>query len=250
MIDRQGLKCFIILSKEVAQMFFRTSDDTKRQLLLFPETGMGYQVITGRIAGGSDKEYVIYNSELIIESNKLTEFRQRVNNLGYSTIRNEAKSVFFERDTIALIPRRDITGARILSDSERINKHRHPNGRSAIDNKKEPANGKDVFVRLTAFENDIRIDRENRKLTPGTYTTTYNDYRVCLNYNDDPIDRYALPNSTPIKWAFYVKPIKSDILQEGIVQPAFGHDGGGIEVYFEEGTSQNTLFDKKPYGRQ
>lgn len=66
---------------------------------------------------------------------------------------------------------------------------------------------------------------------------------------DDPIDRYALPNDEIIKWAFYIQPKKDDILQRGIVQPAFGHDGGGLEVFFEYGTSEKSYFDKRPYGK-
>ena len=40
-----------------------------------------------------------------------------------------------------------------------------------------------------------------------------------------------------------------DSLQRGIVQPAFGHEGGGIEAYFEYGTSKETLLFKREYGK-
>jgi hypothetical protein len=36
-------------------------------------------------------------------------------------------------------------------------------------------------------------------------------------------------------------------LQLGIVQPAFDHEDGGIETYFENGTSNDTYFQKKSY---
>ncbi|OGL43488.1 MAG: hypothetical protein A2W05_09020 [Candidatus Schekmanbacteria bacterium RBG_16_38_10] len=94
----------------------------------------------------------------------------------------------------------------------------------------------------------MRIDFENKKLRPGTYTTTNSDYLACVRFSDDPIDRYALPNDEEIKWAFYVQPKTKDVLQRGIVQPAFGHDGGGIEIFFENGTSNNTYLDKRSYG--
>jgi hypothetical protein len=60
--------------------------------------------------------------------------------------------------------------------------------------------------------------------------------------------RYALPNDEQIQWAFYIRPKVGDTLQRGVVQPAYGHDGGGIEAYFENGTSDDTYFDKKEYG--
>ncbi len=34
-------------------------------------------------------------------------------------------------------------------------------------------------------------------------------------------------------WAFFIKPKKNDIFQFGVVQPAFGHLGGGVEAYFD-----------------
>ena len=86
-------------------------------------------------------------------------------------------------------------------------------------------------------------------MRPGSYTTTETDYQDCVSTNDDPIDRYALPNDESIKWSFYIRPKTSDTLQRGIVQPAFSHQGGGIEAYFEQGTSDNTYFDKKEYGK-
>ncbi len=94
-----------------------------------------------------------------------------------------------------------------------------------------------------------RIDSVNKKLKPGSFTTTEQDYKDCVATNDEPIDRYALPNDESIKWAFYIKPKTSDILQRGIVQPAFDHEGGGIEAYFENGTSNGTYYLKKTYGQ-
>ncbi len=138
---------------------------------------------------------------------------------------------------------------RVLTESKRKDKERQSGGKGATDNSGENADGKEMFVRLSAYENDKRIDFNNKKLKPGTYTTTKVDYLTCVRVADDPIDRYALPNDEEIKWSFYVQPKTNDFLQRGIVQPAFGHDGGGIEVYFENGTPNNTYLDKKSYGK-
>jgi hypothetical protein len=58
-----------------------------------------------------------------------------------------------------------------------------------------------------------------------------------------------LPNEEEIKWAFYIKPKSSDTLQRGIVQPAFDHAGGGIECYFDKGSSKDTYIEKREYGK-
>lgn len=119
--------------------------------------------------------------------------------------------------------------------------------KGAIDNPVEFANGEEVFVRLSAFDNDRRIDKENRCLRPGSFTTTEADYLVCKYLSDDPIERYALPNNDEIKWAFYIQPVGTDTLQRGTVQPANGKRGGGKEAYFEKGTAKGTFFERTKY---
>ena len=119
--------------------------------------------------------------------------------------------------------------------------HRKSGGRGAIDNDKEQASGEEVFVRLSAYEDDRRVDFIRKRLRDGSFTTTKDDYLTCKGYKDDPVDRYALPNDEEIKYAYHVKPISSDNFQRGIVQPAFEHCGGGEEAYFEKGTSDDTL---------
>lgn len=232
-------------------MIFKAYTSDQRQFLSLPETGMGYQIIEAKRYGKTLKDrFVVYNSELVIDlDSTFSDFKRQIITEGYSRILNKAESLPIETSTISLVARSQITEFRILTESKKKDKGRHSGGRGAADNPKEPADGKEIFVRLSAYENDKRIDFENKKLRPGTYTTTNSDYFACVRFSDDPIDRYALPNDEEIKWAFYVQPKTNDVLQRGIVQPAFGHDGGGIEIFFEDGTSNNTYLDKRPYGK-
>ena len=116
-----------------------------------------------------------------------------------------------------------------------------------IHQKKELANGVEVFTRLSAYDDDKRIDKSNKKLLPGSYTTTKDDYMYCKKNGLDPVDRYALPSDEPITWAFHIRPLNVDSLQRGVVEPANNHKGGGIEDYFEQGTSNNTFLEQSPY---
>ena len=81
----------------------------------------------------------------------------------------------------------------------------------------------------------------------GSYTTTEEDYLLCKNNDDDPIDRYALPNNESIKWVFYIRPDSNDQYRPGIVQPANNHSGGGEEALFDQGTSNETYIERKSY---
>jgi hypothetical protein len=129
----------------------------------------------------------------------------------------------------------------IVNESKEITK------RGAIENPIENADGEEVFVRLSAFENDRRIDKINKCLRPGSYTTTTEDYINCKKKGLDPIEYYALPNNDKIKYAFHIQPKKTDTLQRGIVQPANGKQGGGKEAYFAKGTAPGTFLKQTPY---
>jgi len=119
--------------------------------------------------------------------------------------------------------------------------------KGALDNPVEPADGNEMFVRLSAFDDDKRIDKVNRCLRPGSFTTTFEDYSLCKLTSDKPIERYALPNNDEIKFAFYIQPEMSETLQRGRVQPAYSKRGGGIEAYFAKGTSYGTFKNQTPY---
>ncbi len=215
-----------------------------------PETGMGYQIIEAARYGHTEiKKYVVYNSQVAV--NLDTEFKSYKRELfseGFSKILNKSNELILASNTIRVLSKAEVIQTKAIKFSEaKANKKRHTGDKGAKDNPKENANGIEVFVRLSAFEDDKRIDFEKKKLKPGSYTTTDKDYLECVATSDDPVDRYALPNDEQIKWAFYIKPKSNDTLQRGIVQPAFDHEGGGIEAYFENGTSDDTYLQKKPY---
>jgi len=230
-------------------MIYKASNAMIYDLLSLPETAMGYQVIDATRKGKYTKErFIVYNSELIVDfDDKFFESKRQIVSEGYSKIVSKAEYLSLEK--VTLVKKNEVKEVRVLTESKKKDKERQSGGKGATDNSRENADGKEMFVRLSAYENDRRIDFNNKKLYPGTYTTTKVDYLTCVRVADDPIDRYALPNGEEIKWSFYVQPKTNDLLQRGIVQPAFGHDGGGNEVYFENGTSNNTYLDKRPYGK-
>ena len=232
-------------------MIFKAWESDQSKFLSLPESGMGYQIIEAKLFRKTEKNrFVVYNSELIVDiDSQFLDFKRKIIMEGYSTILSKVEKLLIETSTISLVPRKQITEYRLLTESKKKEKGRHSGGKGAVDNPKEIASGVELFARLSAYENDKRIDFIKKKLKSGTFTTTNDDYNVCVRTNDDPIDRYALPNDETIKWTFYIQPKKDDILQRGIVQPAFGHDGGGIEAYFEYGTSGNTFLEKRAYGK-
>jgi hypothetical protein len=175
--------------------------------------------------------------------------KRKIINEGYRVMLNKATELMLDTNSIKVLNQSTIREFKTLSSFKKIYNKRYSGGKGATDSPKENANGNEIFVRVSAFEDDRRVDFVNKQLKTGTFTTTENDYKECVSTNDDPVDRYALPNDDKIKWSFYVKPKMIDTLQRGIVQPAFGHEGGGIEAYFENGTAKDTLLFKREYGK-
>jgi len=220
-------------------MYFKLSQSQEIDLLNHPETGMGYQIIEANKAGSYTREkFLVLNSELVIEMNGYeTQMISFLVNTGIQNIKAGAE----------LISLNSITVLNEKQFRNQANEPKSDNEKGALDNPIESADGKEIFVRLSAFDDDKRIDKVNKSLRPGSFTTTEDDYVVCKFMNDDPVERYALPNNDEIKFAFYIKPVKSDSMQRGRVQPANGKRGGGKEAYFANGTASGTFFDQTPY---
>lgn len=209
-----------------------------QELLKLRETGMGYQFIEAETGYyGTKNKYLVLNSQMIIDDTPqiLNEVKS-VFKGGYRTMLFSASEV--ELKNIRLVENLSNYRVKAFSASKQT---------GAIHQSIVFANGTEVFTRLSAYEDDFRVDTVNKKLVPGSFSTTFDDYQYCKNNNINPVERYALPNDEEIKWAFHIKPLKTDSLQRGIVEPANNQNGGGVEAYFEKGTSNNTFLEKTAY---
>jgi len=219
-------------------MYYKLLVGQQNELKSLPETGMGYQIIEARFSGEyTKKEFIVLNEELIVENNYLRkDYLREIFTKGFNlAIRN------------ALY--KDLREIKLKADSDTSNVYeRKSNKTGAKNNPLVSADGKTYYVRLSAYEDDKRIDVKNNCLLPGSYTTTKRDYEKCVNNNDDPVERYALPNDEVIEWAFHILPESKYQYRFGIVESAFGKRGGGEECYFENGTSFGTFKKKTNYG--
>ncbi len=228
-------------------MIYKAENKLIEELLNKPESGMGYQIIEAKRPFSRRREmFVVYNSEMVVELEDGLDFYKK--HPADESLVAEPPVTYGDKISLTGIdvikPRREDTGSIAGELSE---KRRYTNGKAALDNALVNASGKDTFVRLSAYYNDRRIDTVNKKLRPGSYTTTLADYLECKKQKDNPVDRYALPNVQPIAWAFYIEPKASDTYQEGIVQPANGRNGGGLEAFFARGTSDHTFLKTTIY---
>ena len=96
-----------------------------------------------------------------------------------------------------------------------------------------------MFKRFSAYENDHRITSDGG-LLPGTYATTEEDAKI-VRTGKEAVARYALPNPKPASNVWTIKPRKDTFIQFGIVEPAYGQPGGGVEVLFKDDTHAGTV---------
>lgn len=228
-------------------MIFKATYQFSNSLLALPESGMGYQIIDAYQEGDyRSQRFVVYNSDLVVELDSNFVFcKRRIVAESYTKLFSKADVISLNRPTI--VKREVMNTTRVFSQIKMSTNGRSNGTTGALDNPPKMGNGTDIFVRLSAYQDDKRIDFENKCLKAGSFTTTEMDYLTCKRYNDDPVDRYALPNDELIKWAFYIQPRSYDLYRTGVVQPANDKNGGGIEAYFDNGTSNGTYFDRKLY---
>ena len=221
-------------------MYYQLNASQENQLLNEPETGMGYQIIEASKAGEYLREkFIVLNTQAVIEIDGYEAIYIR------SIISEGIHRFKMKADVVTL------NSIKVLTEIQfrgiKVSEPKATKESGATENAVENANGIELFVRLSAFEDDKRVDKINKCLRAGSFTTTIDDYATCKKINDDPIERYALPNNDTIKFAFYILPKKTDTLQRGIVQPAYNKRGGGKEVYFANGTSKETYIKQTPF---
>ena len=144
------------------------------KLLSLPETGMGYQMFEAALYGRSQKsKYCAYNGELIIDlDNNFASNKRLVFSRHFSAILNETKSLAIETSSITILRKAQIVDTvknlalevKMMSESAKKDKNRYSGGKGAVDNTKENASGKEIFVRVSAYENDRRIDFTKKRL--------------------------------------------------------------------------------------
>lgn len=203
------------------------------RLLSQPESGMGFQMVDVTMADQRVERGVVYNADLLFFDKELKE---RSITESYERLLNEARSAAGMIREIRVVQPPTTSGARRVSES-RSTMGQKPG--PAKDAPKEKTQAGEVFMRFTAFANDRRV-RPDRSWSPGTYATTEADARN-VRTGRDAVARYALPNPAPASYRFTGKPHGTTVIQRGIVEPAFGQPGGGVEVIFPDGTQPATV---------
>ncbi len=195
-----------------------------------PESGMGYQTVEVEYQS-TKRKATVYNAELLMwEQEPRTMLVEAFETL-------ISKASVSETEFIKSI--RVISPPKVVVESIAGKLLKELRGIPATEGDSRKTKEKDVFMRFTAYVNDRRITAE-KGLLPGTYATTEADSRN-VKTGAEAVERYALPDPRPAKYRYRIDPLKDTVYREGIVQPAYGHKGGGVEVIFDNGTGKDTV---------
>lgn len=217
-------------------MVIKFTESLTTDLLQRPETGMGYQFVEVTTSGNEVRKGIVYNAELLVFEKEPGVGRIAAK---YTDLIEQAQS---SKDTVKRV--------RVLSRSEvqavyedgtvRFAASFGKNKSSgAADAPEEETTKSEVFNRFTAYRNDNRITPSGG-LVAGTYATTEQDAKN-VKTGEEAVERYALPNPQPAVHVFKIKPPEKTKVKRGVVQPAFGHKGGGVEILFTNGSPSHTV---------
>ncbi len=208
---------------------FRLSQEETLSLIQQPESGMGYQVVDAITADFKKKRGVVFNAELLVLDEDRQEDRIVMLRKSASEALRAARNTAGKFRSLSVV--RD--------DRTTVLSTRATKAGGASEAGSEKTKDGDRFYRFSAFENDRRVTAE-RGLLRGSYATTEEDGSRTKT-GKEAVERYALPNDDPASYRFSVKPEKDTKIHTGIVQPANGHQGGGVEVIFTDGTQKDTV---------
>ena len=209
-------------------MYHLSSEET-HTILRQPESGMGYQIVDARTTNYRTKRGVVFNAELLALDEETRSDRLMLSK-SYAQALRAAKSTVGQFRSLTVVQDYRTT---VLS------KRQVKAAGGANEATEEMSKEAEVFYRFSAFANDRRVTNE-KSLLPGTYATTEEDGDTIAT-GTEAVERYALPNTDPASYRFTIKPEKDTHLKKGIVEPANGHEGGGVEVIFTDGTQKDTV---------
>ncbi len=196
-----------------------------------PESGMGYQIVEAEYISRGIKKGVVYNAEIIVFED---EPRRIITEAQYQELVKAASTETSLIKSIRVIPPQPT----LMKSASQISEEK-PLGKPATEGEIEETEKGEIFKRFTAYKNDRRITARG-SLLRGTYATTEEDARN-VKTGKEAVERYALPNPKPAIYRFTIEPEEDTKIKKGIVQPAYGHKGGGVEVIFVDGTTDNTV---------
>lgn len=217
----------------------KISDYYKNLLVKLDEYGMGFQIGSIITTNGIKIRGVILNATVLCPMDEYEQVSELTYKYEYA-IRSSTiisiKEIYLEKRSLTKIKK--ISRMKVFSEGRYVERI-YDSAVPARDAEISYTFSGDIYKRFSAYENDFRVTAD-KGLTPGTFGTTEEDAKN-IKTGMDAIARYALENKMSANKVFTIKPPQNTKLKQGIVEPAYGEPGGGVEVIFVDGSPNNTV---------
>ena len=197
-----------------------------RELALFPESGMGFQVIRAELPKVSYRVFIALNSEILLPADTKNDLVESFRDLGRIEQIEDLSSRLERMKWI----RKPVLIASMLDPEIGVEDDAAHILQSQPVIRQSTTAQFEAFFRYSAFPNECRVHK-NGSFKSGTYATTANDVRMVPS-GFASVGRYALPSSRSAKFVYVITPEPTPI-NVGTVVPNHGQAGGGVEVLFK-----------------
>ena len=193
----------------------------QQRLLGEPESGMGYQFITLEGLGA----FVVLNATIALklEDARDDETEREPLEGPDSALARVVRMVTEEKPVSFLAGAKASESSGQLEPAMGTELHVATHGSY----QSNPQVG-ELFVRYSAFENDLRFG-DDGGVRKGTYATTEVDSAMVPS-GLAAVARYALPNKDPARYKFCIEAPLDSTIHCGTSAPKFGESGGGVEI--------------------
>ena len=210
-------------------------DNLARQLVVAPESGMGYQLVqAGRQTDSGEglRYFAILNSQWALETDPDWQPVDGDDISPYDyAFRYWRRMGLLDRQVEFHDSAAGAGSFPYSMDELRV----HTHGSFAAQSHDE------VFYRYSAFANDRRL-QQSGFVPAGTYFTSHGDTRFAVS-GLGAVARYALPNPAPAIFCRAIGIPHGAALMCGTTSPKFGQSGGGVEIRLDRGVQGARIYD-------
>ena len=222
------------------------SSDSVSALVGLPETGMGFQLLSGRIRD-SDGLMLVLNSELAYDISELDLVSGSDPGAIFSNSARVIEAIVRapilvgrpEPHSFALLATRVTSGA----TPPVAPPPGSPTAGIAVPStlvKSYVLSAHRVFHRFSAFNPDRRVNPNTGDFVAGIYAAPESEVPF-VPTGFAAVGRFALPNVQPASHHYVIEAPSGTSVTFGTVAPAFGQAGGGVEVLFTAAVKNNAV---------
>lgn len=221
------------------------SGNSIAELTRLPETGMGFQLVSGTLYG-STAVFLVLNAEIAFD---LSQVELLSSDQPAAVLANGLRILnAMQLSGPPIIGRPEphsfaLVGARIAVSTIATSPPSSASPSVTLPSslvKNSVLSANRVFHRYSAFNPDRRVNAVTGDFLPGTYCVPESEVPF-IPTGFAAVGRLALPNLSPASHQYVIEAPAGTAVSFGTVAPAFGQAGGGVEALLPAGAKNQSV---------